>query len=142
MSSSHLVLRITARLQALPAWLRWIERCDPSVLESYRSLQRAMVARQLPIVAGACVAGAGLKAFGVLPVGHPVMLALFAVGLVALFWPRPVAHLARAAWRASSRAPAFRVRLRVLAVLSGAHALLSVGLIAAVAAFVVVAALL
>jgi hypothetical protein len=96
-----------------------------------------MVVRQLPIVVGACLAGAALKASGVVPVGHPAVLALFAVGLAALLWPPSVAHLGRTAWRASSPASAFRSRLRVLAVAAGVHAVLSAVLIAVVTGLVV-----
>jgi hypothetical protein len=142
MGSSRLVQRITERLHALPVWLRWIEHCDPSVLEAYRSLQRVMVARQLPIVVGACLAGAALKASGVVRVGHPVVLALFAVALAALFWPPSVAHLGRTAWLASSSASAFRAKLRVLAVAAYLQAALSAVLIAVVTGLVVATVLL
>lgn len=140
--AASFVRRVTERLQAPPPWLRWIEQCDPLVLDAYHAMQRRLATRQLPLVAGVCLAGIAMKAFGVVPVGHPATVALYALGLAALLWPASVARLAREAWRASSGASVPRSRLRLFAVATGALAVLSSLLIAAVAGLAVMTALL
>ena len=110
-----LARRIEHAIQSTPSTLRWLERCDPKVMDAYRAVRRSLFTWQWPALMAVAAVAVPIKAFRWLPVGHPVLFALFLVGLLILAWPPHLTRFSAVAWRAARAEPLLGLRLRCLA---------------------------
>jgi hypothetical protein len=121
----RVVQRVLQKLEERPPWLSWLAAAPFAVREAERLARRAYLVYQLPCAAVVCGLYAGARQLGWLS-SHPLVGAwLLLLGFAALAWPVYIVRLAFAAYRnAGASAGTIASRLRILAVVALALAVL------------------
>lgn len=108
--------RVDTAVLNTPAMMRWIEHCDATVVDAYRSARRSLLTRQLPLLVVVALVANLVKALHWFVPSHPVRLTLMLLAMVVVAWPPPMVRVGRAAWRCAPSEPRYGTRLRVMAV--------------------------
>ncbi len=108
--------RLDTTVGSAPAYLRWIERCDPAVVGAYRTARRGFLLYRLPASFALILLALVLKGLRLVPAGHPLVQLSLIASIVLIAWPLPYLRLAATAWSFAPSTPDHRWRLRLLAV--------------------------